>query len=581
MMLYAFPPLAAGLVLLAVDRTLSTAFFLDPAGGDLLWENLFWFFGHPEVYIILTPALGVLFEVVPVFSRRPLYGRKYILGALAAATLISFIVWAHHMFTTTIPPIVKKAFSASTIAISLPFEIVAIYLIATLIRGNIRFKAPMLFALGSITLFVIGGISGVYNASIALNYHIRGTYWVVAHFHYVMAGTVIFALFAGLYYWFPKMTGRMYNEKLARVHFVLSFIGFNLLYFPMFLLLDMPMRVFTYTADTGWGLLNHMASMGGFIFGLSQLLLYLNLALSLKRGEPAGPNPWGAWTLEWTVSSPPPPHNFDVTPDLTRGYLVLPNGGSHKHAGFKHHYTALPAVLSLGVMIAFLGVVVSQYVLVAGLAVIAIAIAKWFKDDVLDKFAAPEEPVGERWPFTTAGKEKVGFWVFLASEMILFGSLISAYLFIRVKSPAWPPGPELHDVTIGFVNTLILLTSSFSIVLALEALKTRDMGGFKLALVTTFLLGLAFLIVKGFEWSKLFEEGFVPGSGLPADTYYAITGAHAAHVIAGLVAMLYLILKAFKGRFSSEKHVAVENFGLYWHMVDIVWVFLFPLFYLL
>ena len=579
MMLFAFPPLAAGIILLGADRVLGTMFYTSVEGGDLLWEHLFWFFGHPEVYIVLTPALGILFEIVPVFSRRPLYGRKFILGALSAATLISFMVWVHHMFNTTIDPLVKKVFSASTIAISLPFEIVAVYLIATMVGGAVRFRTPMLFALGSITLFIIGGFSGVYNASIALNYALRGTYWVVAHFHYVMAGTVVFALFAGLYYWFPKMTGRMYSERLGRLHFIISFIGFNLLYFPMHFLIGMPRRVFTYPADTGWAAFNSIATIGGFIFGLSTLLLFINLGKNLINGPIIGANPWKGWTLEWTIPSPPPVHNFDSLPDMTKGVLMF-NGAPMPPAP-KQHHTILPMSLSLGAALIFLGLVVALPIAVIGAVILAVSLAKWFKDDILDRFAAPEAEKAERWPFEHVGKEKLGVWVFLTSEIMLFGALISAYVYVRTRSAFWPPSPQLHDVGIGALNTLILLTSSLTMVLALEAIRNGSLRDLKMWLTTTLILGLGFLGIKAFEWSKLAAEGFLPSANLPAAPYYVLTGAHGVHVAAGLVAILYLILKARAGGFSRGDHSAVENTGLYWHLVDIVWVFLFPLFYLI
>jgi cytochrome c oxidase subunit I+III len=605
MMLFAFPSLAVGILLLASDRVLATTFFTSIEGGDLLWEHLFWFFGHPEVYIVLTPAIGIVADIVSVHARRPLYGRKYILAALLAATLISFLVWVHHMFTTGINPVVRKIFSATTIAISLPFEIVTIYLLATLVRGVIRYRTALLFALGAIAVFIIGGISGVYNASIALNYHIRGTYWVVAHFHYVMAGTVLFALFAALYYWFPKMTGRLMSEKIGKIHFILSFIGFNILYFPMFLILDMPRRVYTYPAELGWALPNSIATIGSFIFSFSQILLVVNLLASLSRGPPAGPNPWDAWTLEWMIDSPPPRHNFDVIPDLTKGFYTIPNGAGQTAHTHQEHFTPWPMAISLGVALLFTGLVVAQPLAILGLVVFAISILAWLRDDLHDRFRVPEEERGERWPLLGLSKDRIGVWTFLAGELMLFGALISSYLFIRAKNPnfilsflalcglapktflegigatPWPVGPEVHNIWIGAANTIILLTSSLTMILALEGARRGDRGGLIGGLLATLTLGATFLAVKGFEWLELVAEGFTLESGLPAATFYITTGAHGAHVLAGLLAITYLTVKALKGRITQERHEGVEHVGLYWHLVDIVWVFLFPLFYLL
>jgi cytochrome c oxidase subunit I+III len=604
MMLFAFPSLIAGLLLLSSDRILGTIFFTSLEGGDLLWEHLFWFFGHPEVYIVLTPALGVLFEIVPVQSRRPIYGKKYILGALAVATLISFVVWVHHMFTTTIDPTVKMIFSATTIAISLPFEIIAIYLIATLVRGSIRLNTPMLFSLGSIFVFIVGGITGVFNASIALDYQLRGSLWVVAHFHYVMAGTVLFAFFAALYYWFPKMSGKMYSERLGKIHFVLSFIGFNILYFPMFFLFDMPRRIFTYPADLGWSIMNHVATIGGFIFGITQILLFVNMFRSVKTGSVAEMNPWKGWTLEWTIPSPPPAHNFDVTPDMTEGSVMMTNGGSkgERYVG-KANYTALPLTLAIGTMLALFGLAVSIPIGSIGFVIVIASLAFWFKDDILGRFASEEDKIGHRWPFERVPREKLGLWVLLTSEMMLFGMVISAYIFVRAHSHSWP-SPLLvedilryltggvvtvphvgemvvHNIVLGASNTIILLTSSLSIVLALNSIRNGSIKGLKIGLLATFFLGSAFLVIKGVEWMGLFSEGFTITSGLPSATFFVSTGLHGGHVIAGLIAISYLIIKTFKNGFTKEKHIGVEHVGLYWHMVDIVWLFLFPLFYLM
>src|SRR6059036_4015545 len=251
MMLYAFPSFLAAVLLLYVDRSFGTVYFSSIQGGSLLWDNVFWFFGHPEVYIVLFPAIGVIADIIPTFARRPLYGSKYVIGALIAAALISFVVWGHHMFVTGIGITSTKLYTVTTIAVSLPFDVIVISLIETLGFAKLRLKAPALLALGAVANFIVGGITGVFLASVALDYALRGTYFVVAHFHYIMVGGSIMGLIAGLYYWFPKLTGRMYNETVAKVHFVVSFIGFNILYFPMFLLLDMPRRIQTYAPIQG------------------------------------------------------------------------------------------------------------------------------------------------------------------------------------------------------------------------------------------------------------------------------------------------------------------------------------------
>ncbi|MBI2184909.1 MAG: cbb3-type cytochrome c oxidase subunit I [Thaumarchaeota archaeon] len=586
MMLYAFPSLLAGTLILFADRALGTLYFSAPEGGAILWDHLFWFFGHPEVYIVLFPAIGVVGDILPTFTRRPLYGKKYIVLSLVAAAIISFVVWGHHMFITGINPTVMKLFNITTVAVSLPFDVITIAMIETLVRAKIRLKAPVLFAIGSIALFVIGGITGVFLASVALDFQLRGTYWVVSHFHYVMVGGSAMALIGGLYYWFPKITGRMYNEKLAKTHFLLSFIGFNVLYFPMYLLLDMPRRIVTYTASTGWGQMNLLATAGAWIFGLSQLLMFYNLFVSMKKGMPAGPNPWQASTLEWATSSPPPFHNFDTIPVISEGVVHLTNGAGHSAAlGAKAetehvhetHTSTWPIIISAAAFFTLLGLLMGFPVLQLAVAFGVIAVYGYGRE----RFTVRHEENAESWPYQGVENVKLGVWIFLASEVIFFSALLGAYIFVRVNSATWPAAGQILSIQHGAVNTFILLTSSFTAVLALVSAKAGSRKYTMLSLLTTLVLGLAFMLNKASEWKELIEHGFTFNSGLPASSYFITTGAHGVHVAAGLATIVYLIIRAAEGRYTKGDSGTIEHFGLYWHFVDIVWVFLFPLFYLL
>ncbi len=300
LMLFAFPPLAGGLVLLTTDRVFGTVFFSSTQGGSILWDQLFWFFAHPEVYIIVLPAIGIIAEVFMTFAKRPLFAKKIFLIELAAVTFLSVGVWMHHMFTTGVNYDLLQSFSITTMAISIPFEGVVIGLVLTLRKGSIKLTAPMLFCLAAVFTVTLGGITGVMQAFPVLDYAFRGTYWVVGHFHYVMAGTAIFALIAGLLYWWPKITKRMYNENLAKFTFFFSFLGFNLLYFPYFLLLDMPRRISSYPADPQWFGLNFTATLGAFVFGPALIFTVINLILSYRKNVPSGPNPWESKEMEWT-----------------------------------------------------------------------------------------------------------------------------------------------------------------------------------------------------------------------------------------------------------------------------------------
>ena len=321
-MLFAFPALGAAGLMLLMDRNMGFHFFDIENGGAILWAHLFWFFGHPEVYILLLPGLGAVLEVIPTFSERPLYGKKAVVWSLAIATFLSFIVYIHHMFTTGVDPNLRKAMTITTEMISIPFGVIYLCMIATMWKGRIRFEVPMLFAIGFIVLFLIGGLTGVFLSSVAIDYGMQGSYWVVAHFHYAVLGGGVWGVLAALYFWFPKLTGKMFNERLGRIHFWSGFLGFNLLFMSMFFYGKMPRRIFTYdgAADyaTGMGLgtLNLIATVGAFMFAAGIGLMILNFLWSWKFGEYAGHDPWGGDSLEWTISSPPPTWNFTKTPVL-------------------------------------------------------------------------------------------------------------------------------------------------------------------------------------------------------------------------------------------------------------------------
>ncbi len=317
LILLATPVLAAGMIALFIDRNYGGSFF-DPnnGGNPVLWQHLFWFFGHPEVYIVILPAMGVVSEILPVFTRRPLFGYRAFIFATIAIGLLSFSVWAHHMFATG--QVLLPFFSFMTALIAVPTGVKMFNWLATLWRGSILFATPMLFALGFLSMFLIGGISGVMLAEPPIDFHLTDTYFVVAHLHYVFFGGSVFGVFAATYYWFPKMTGRRLNERLGKVHFWLTFIGFNLAFFPMHILgiQGMPRRIADYAPDAGWTLLNLISTIGAFTIAVSILPFLVNVVATLINGERVGDDPWEGNTLEWATSSPPPPYNFDKLPPI-------------------------------------------------------------------------------------------------------------------------------------------------------------------------------------------------------------------------------------------------------------------------
>jgi cytochrome c oxidase subunit I len=313
----ALPAVAAAVTMLLADRHFGTAFFDPTGGGDpMLWQHLFWFFGHPEVYIMVLPVFGMVSEILPVFARKPIFGYKAIAASTVAIAFLGMLVWAHHMFTTPTPTVVLAFFMLSSFLIAVPTGIKIFNWIATLWRGEIVFKTPLYFAAALPGLFVIGGISGVILAIFPVDWQLQDTYFVVAHFHYVLFGGGVFGLFGGLYYWFPKMTGRLMSESLGKLSFWLMFIGFNATFLPQHSagLSGMPRRIYDYSDQLDVGIYNLISTIGAFILGIGVLVTVVNALISLKSGRRAGNDPWKGNTLEWFTPSPPPPNNFDVVP---------------------------------------------------------------------------------------------------------------------------------------------------------------------------------------------------------------------------------------------------------------------------
>ncbi|TMD49367.1 MAG: cytochrome c oxidase subunit I [Chloroflexi bacterium] len=319
LLLFAIPSLTAASVLELLDRHLGAHFYQFAAGGDpLLWQHLFWSFGHPEVYILILPAFGMISEVLPVFSRKPIFGYTFIAWSGVAIGFLSFTVWAHHMFAVGLPPIAQAFFATSTTLIAIPTAVKIFNWIATIALGKVSLKVPMLFACGFIAMFLIGGLDGAALAVVPFDYQVTDTYFVVSHLHYVLFGGTVFGIFAGFYYWFPKMSGKLMNERLGQIQFWLMLIGINLTFFSMHILglLGMPRRVYTYPDNLGWNEINLLQTVGAFMLGLAIMVFFWNLITSLRSGLPAGDDPWDAYTLEWDTSSPPVHYNFLTIPTV-------------------------------------------------------------------------------------------------------------------------------------------------------------------------------------------------------------------------------------------------------------------------
>jgi cytochrome c oxidase subunit 1 len=315
----ALPPLTAILIMIVFDRNLGAHFFDTQNGGSaLLWQHLFWFFGHPEVYILILPVFGMVSEIVPVFSRKVLFGYEFMAAATAAIVFISLGVWAHHMFAVGMSKTEDLFFVVSSLLVSIPTGIKFFNWLATMYGGRISFASPMLFVAGFLSMFLIGGLTGIMLAAAPWNFQLTDSYFVVGHFHFVLIGGTLFGVFAGIHYWFPKVTGRMLSERLARWQFWLLYIGFILTFVPMHVagILGMPRRIYTYDADRGWAIWNQLTTIGALIQVPSFALFVVNVIWALRRGRPAGDDPWNAWTLEWSTTSPPPSYNFEEIPTV-------------------------------------------------------------------------------------------------------------------------------------------------------------------------------------------------------------------------------------------------------------------------
>jgi cytochrome c oxidase subunit 1 len=313
MVIFAMPAVVTGSMFLLLDRLVGTHFYNPAEGGDaLLWQHLFWFFGHPEVYIIFVPALGMVSAIVATFTSRPVFGYTAMVLSLVATGFIGFGLWVHHMFATGLPQLGMTYFTAASMIIAIPSGIQIFCWIASIWRGRLRLATPMLFVIGFVIIFVLGGLSGVTLAAVPFDLQVHDTYYVVAHFHYVLLGGAVFPLIGGIYYWFPKLTGRMMSERLGVSNFWTLFIGFNITFFPMHILgfRGMPRRVYTYPADMGWGLLNLVSTVGAVVLLAGGALLVFNVVHSYFRGDVAADDPWQGETLEWATASPPPVYNF-------------------------------------------------------------------------------------------------------------------------------------------------------------------------------------------------------------------------------------------------------------------------------
>ncbi len=530
LIIFALPALNAALVMLFVDRYFQGHFF-QGSGNPVLWQHYFWAFGHPEVYIMALPGFGMISEVIPVFARKPIFGYQFVAMSSVAIAFLSYGVWVHHMFAVGLGTVPLIAFGATSMLIAVPTGVKIFNWTATLYGGRLRFKTALLFAIAFLVQFTVGGLSGVSFAMVPLDWQTTDTYFVVAHFHYVLFGGTLFAIMAAVYYWFPKMSGRMLDERIGRWNFWLLVLGFNGTFMIQHWLglIGMPRRVFTYPDLPGWGWMNMVSTVSAFVMGFSFVVLVYNVWISLQRGEIAGDNPWQAWTLEWATPSPPPHDNFARVP-LVRSRRPLWDLAHPDLADWRHEE------------------------------------GRGGNDDQVER---PDNPVAL---FTA---------LFIAQELTFFVFLILAYVLLHNKvAPGQPTAADSLDRAKAGVFTLFLLASSGTLWLSERALRAERWRAFTGWLVVSIVLGGVFLTGQGMEYAHLFSGNVTISRNLFGTAFFTLTGVHGLHVLIGLVSLLALAVLALLGGRRRPSARAVEAVGLYWHFVDVVWIFIFSLVYL-
>src|SRR3954454_6703937 len=496
-LVFALPALTCALVFLEFDRLLGFQFFNVANGGDtILWQNLFWIFGHPEVYIIILPAFGIATSIIPTFVRRRMVAFPLVALAEILVAFIGFGVWAHHMFAVGLPTTTTVYFAAASLIIVVPSAIQLFAWLTTIVTGRPRFTTPLLWIIGFIVFFIVGGLSGVMFAAIPFDQQAHDTYFVVAHFHFVIFGAAVFPLLGGLYYWFPKVTGRMYHEGTGKLSFWLAFVGTAMTFMPMHIvgLLGMPRRQYTYPGDLGWSGLNLIETLGSYLLGAGLLLVVANLAVSRFRGARVGNDPFDGATLEWATTPPPPPYNFAVIPaisspypmwderdrekdrrKLERGELVFDEGhetpattvvdGELDEVLDMPSDSPWPVVLAAAVGLVFVFLLTGHWTTALVFAgAVAAALAVWHLTE-----AEATAPVGA--PRRRALPS--GWWgmaIFLATEAALFGSLIGSYFYLRFTSPHWPQGGiAAPSVAVPLVLTAVLVATTIPMAAAAAA----------------------------------------------------------------------------------------------------------------
>jgi cytochrome c oxidase subunit I+III len=620
MIVFGFPPLILASILLEIERAFGLPFYEVANGGDpLLWQHLFWIFGHPEVYIIFLPAAGLVTTILPTFARRPMAGYNWVVLAVIGTGFISFGLWVHHMFAVGIPLLSLAFFSAASMAVAIPSGIQVFAWIATLWTGRPVMSTPMLFILGFLFIFVLGGLTGVMVALVPFDWQVHDTHFVVAHLHYVLFGGMVFPLFAALYYWLPLVTGREPSQRLSRIAFWTIFIGFNVTFLPMHLtgLLGMPRRVYTYLPGLGWDTLNLISTVGGFISAIGVAVFLIDVVTHIAYGRRVGHNVWNAGTLEWAIPTPVPPYNFASQPhvdereplwsnpslpdemqhgrhflghaDVTRREILMTSitQGKPQAVVVLPGNTIVPLVAALLTSLFFIGFLAKLYWLAAiGAAAAVGALMAWaWQSGSPTEDGDMEAGPGLRLPLHYSLSLTPGWWgtlIALLADGTLFVSLLFAYYFLWTVSPQWPP-PGFDEISLALPAAAFgaLIIAGFATVWAGSRIRTGKPGGSQAAYVVAALLGIAFIAL---QVTALYSSEVPAKEHAYGALLYTISGFQIVHVAVAVLMAGFALLRVRRGYLRADRPGEGKVVALFWQYTMLQWllgfatIHVFPLF---